>query len=482
MSSQPLKEERLARWDLCFPYDEMREACLGEAILIADQIVQRQVRAKGGNPAWVGPSGYGTDLSPVQLEQLGPHLYDGKLGVALFLAAVGRCAGRSEHADLSLRILNPLRRSLANLARDPAAAAQATLSIGGLIGIGSFIYSLLKIGEWLGEPSLLDEAHDATTLITSERITGDKRVYLQVGSAGAILALLALHKVAPVANRNGRAPLDIARECGLHLLDSRVAFAGFPKAWYLSPGKPPLIGFSYGAAGISCALLRLFEASPEPEWREAALDGWEYARSFYRPEDRTWTDIRALLRSSLDGPVEGSWSDWWLFKSKGDIPLDLQEEIVAARQEHRKETVLANKWCHGAAGIAMARIATLSSLDSPEIRDEIAGALDETCSFADAEKFMAHSADDLCCGHMGRVETLLYASQQFGDEAVLRQAAHTIAHRVIERARAKGSYTCSAARGTEHFSPALFQGTAGIGYTLLRLAHPEDLPCLLLLE
>jgi lantibiotic modifying enzyme len=32
------------------------------------------------------------------------------------------------------------------------------------------------------------------------------------------------------------------------------------------------------------------------------------------------------------------------------------------------------------------------------------------------------------------------------------------------------------------FSPSFFQGTAGIGYELLRLAYPEALPSVLLLE
>jgi lantibiotic modifying enzyme len=32
------------------------------------------------------------------------------------------------------------------------------------------------------------------------------------------------------------------------------------------------------------------------------------------------------------------------------------------------------------------------------------------------------------------------------------------------------------------YNPTLFQGTAGLGYHLLRLAEPQQLPCVLLLE
>jgi lantibiotic modifying enzyme len=470
-------------WGGCVQPDWARELFLDEALAIADQIIQRQVRTKGGNPTWLGPAGYGTELNPVQLVQLGPHLYDGKLGLAFFLAALGRVTGSSKYADLSWRVLAPLRRSISDLVRDPAAAARLRLPIGALIGIGSFIYSFLKIGEWLGEPSLLREAHDATALITSEKILKDDHVYFQAGSAGAILALLALHEVEPEVNRDGRTPLDIARECGEHLLKTRRNFAGRPKAWLLSSGKPPLIGFSYGAAGISYALLRLSEALSDPKWREAALEGWGYVRSFYRYEERRWTDIRALLQSHLGNPTEGTWRDWWFCESKGEIPLELQERAVSADHEHLKgTTILANKWCHGAAGIAMARIGTLPRLDSSEIRDEISSALEETRSFSDAGIFAAHPADDLCCGHMGRIEALLYASRQLSNESGLREAADTLAYRVIQRAQDRGSYTLSAARGKDYFAPSLFQGHAGIGYTFLRLARPGDLPCLLLLE
>ncbi|MFL6292914.1 MAG: hypothetical protein ACJ759_18630 [Thermoanaerobaculia bacterium] len=54
--------------------------------------------------------------------------------------------------------------------------------------------------------------------------------------------------------------------------------------------------------------------------------------------------------------------------------------------------------------------------------------------------------------------------------------------RVCQRAEVRGGYQLSAARGTEIFAPSLFQGLAGIGYTLLRVAEPERLPSLLLLE
>ncbi|HVR99487.1 MAG TPA: lanthionine synthetase LanC family protein, partial [Thermoanaerobaculia bacterium] len=84
-------------------------------------------------------------------------------------------------------------------------------------------------------------------------------------------------------------------------------------------------------------------------------------------------------------------------------------------------------------------------------------------------------------GHMGRIETLLSASLRLDDEGC-REAAHELMDRVCSRAQERGRYELSAARGTDVFAPSLFQGASGVGYTLLRLAAPAELPSLLLFE
>ncbi len=457
------------------------EQLLSEAVAVADLILRHQARSRDGHPAWRGPTGYGTPWSPLRCDKLGPHLYQGTTGIAFFLAALGHVTAQSQYAEIALSVLAPLRKKLRALTKDPERAREINLSIGGLMGLGSFIYSFTTIGKWLDEPSLIHEAHEATVLITPERIARDDRVRVQTGSAGAILALLALQKVLPEPNSAGRSPLDLARACALRLLETRVSYEGRPRAWVLSPNKPPLLGFCYGAAGGSFALLKLFETSPEPEVWEAALEGWDYLGSFYRPRERQWTDIRALLRARFEAPGEGSWGGWWLSGTKSNLAFPLKQDLDGEEAEDSSSLVLANKWCHGAPGILMARLATRSLLDTPEIRDEVDGALQETRWFAEEEKFSKYPADDLCCGHMGRVEALLYASRRLADESLLKDAL-VLADRVVRRAQERGTYTVTAARGTDHFSPSLFQGYGGIGYTLLRLARPEALPCLLLME
>ncbi|HEX2202162.1 MAG TPA: lanthionine synthetase LanC family protein, partial [Longimicrobium sp.] len=119
------------------------------------------------------------------------HLYDGTLGVALFLAAHARLRGADAHRDLALRAAAPLRRTLVALVRDPAKAAETVLPLGGMIGLGGYVYGLVRIGEWLESPETVRDAGEAAALFTDARIDRDERLDVVGGCAGAVLALLA---------------------------------------------------------------------------------------------------------------------------------------------------------------------------------------------------------------------------------------------------------------------------------------------------
>jgi lantibiotic modifying enzyme len=451
----------------------LSEDFFAEATAITQEIRSHHRRTPNRHVVWIGPSGYGTELIPLHLAKLGPYLYDGTTGIALFLAAQARLQEDAAAQSLCLEVLEPLRRKLMELADDPERADRLRLPVGGLIGLGSLFYALPAIGDLVGETSLIHEAHAATVLLTPHHIARDCQVRLQTGCAGAILALLALHTRAPGPNGAGRTPLDLALECAAHLLAERVSFEGGPRAWALSPGKIPLAGFSYGAAGISYALLRLYEVTGRPELLAAAREGLAFVRDLYSPERRSWRDIRADFEARYR-PRRGTWRDWW---AKGTLE-DLEEcsSVAPAAVERYPDM-----WCHGSAGIALGRLGALHLDDSPEAREEISGVLQRVQGHAAAPRSGADGPDDLCCGHMGTIELLLEAHRRMGDSEAL-EAAQTLMARILERARAQGRFQLSAARGTDVFAPSLFQGIAGIGYTLLRLAEPEALPCLLLLE
>jgi len=281
-------------------------------------------------------------------------------------------------------------------------------------------------------PILLDEAQKIASLFTPDLIFTDKTFDISNGSAGAILGLLALHKAS-----NSAEVLETALICGHHLLNHRVVSDSGYQAWATSDSKNILTGLSHGAAGIAYSLLRLYEATGETAFKEAAEEAIAYERSVFIPEMGNWPDLREI---------------------------STKEGISCMCS-----------WCHGATGIGLARVAGLGILDNDEIRKDIEVAIKTTQSYT-LSKF-----DDICCGNMGRVELLFTAAQQLSRPQLLKVAMEK-ATQVVARAEQRETFTFSPNWKNTPFLPGLFQGVSGIGYQLLRLSHPDLIPSVLLMD
>ncbi|HET6231943.1 MAG TPA: lanthionine synthetase LanC family protein [Longimicrobiaceae bacterium] len=397
-------------------------AFISEATRIGEVVNERSVQQPDGSATW---------LSPTTGAPLGPTLYDGTLGIALFLAALDRVHGDGRHRALVLRAVAPLRRTVRALAADADRARRLRLGTGGLTGAGAFVYGLARIGEWMGEPELVRDAHLATVLLTRERIAGDDRLDVTDGSAGAVLALLALDGLCSSANTADATPVEIALDCAAHLLERRTSYSGRPRAW---PGRdwPPLGGYAHGATGVALALMRLYERTGREELRVAALEGIAFERGLY----------------------DGETDNWW--NPRYERPLEQ------------------SAWCHGAPGIALGRAGGLGAYDDAEVRAEIGRTLRSTRLLPDCP------IDHLCCGNFGRVEILVTAGHATGDADALEHA-RGLAARSIARADAAGGYVLARTDEPEGVRSSLFRGLAGVGMALLRLARPDAVPSPLLL-
>jgi lantibiotic modifying enzyme len=132
-------------------------------------------------------------------------------------------------------------------------------------------------------------------------------------------------------------------------------------------------------------------------------------------------------------------------------------------------------WCYGAPGIGLARLGGLPVLDTPQVRNDIQAALQTTLTTG------LSSTDNLCCGNGGCIELLVAASGRLGQPHLLevaRQWASVLVHRATQR----GGFHLLTQLPRQAFNPGLFQGYAGVGYELLRVAFPERIPSLLLWE
>ena len=190
-----------------------------------------------------------------------------------------------------------------------------------------------------------------------------------------------------------------------------------------SLGKDLQAGFAYGAAGIAYALLRLFEVTQNARFLEGA---------------------KTIIAH------EQNW-----------------------QKAHSKELVSYNSWANGAAGIGLGRLGGLSSLNSEAIRQEIERHLIAT------QQYCLEDIDNLAWGNLGRIETLLVASQKLNRPELFDfglQATTVLVKRAKERKR----FNLVAASVPPAYNPGFLQGTTGIGYQLLRIAYPDLLPSILL--
>lgn len=131
------------------------------------------------------------------------------------------------------------------------------------------------------------------------------------------------------------------------------------------------------------------------------------------------------------------------------------------------------QWCHGAAGIGLARLGGLDVMDNPEVRAEIEVALRTT------EAYEFGVTDHLCCGNFGRLETLFLAGLSLRRSELIDLALDRANQVVVRREQGSG-YRWAA--GTDAHNPGFFTGVSGVGYELLRLCYPDILPSILLWE
>ncbi|MDZ8259870.1 type 2 lanthipeptide synthetase LanM family protein [Nostoc sp. ChiQUE01b] len=402
------------------------EALVEQAVIIAEEMQQTALRAADGSVTWMGLE-YIPDAQRFQQQPMSYDLYDGSYGVAMFLAALTKVTGDAAYKEMALGVVQQLRQVLQGLDYEAQQQATKHLGIGGAKGLGSIVYTLVQSSQFLQEHILLKDAQQAAALITPANIASDRKFDIVSGAAGAILGLLSLYSYIP-----DPVVLEQAVICGHHLLNHRSVSSNGMRAWATLDEKL-LTGFSHGAAGIAYALLRLYGVTQDTIFLAAAEEAIAYERSVFSPTAQNWPDFR------------------------GDKPV-----FIAS-------------WCHGAPGVALARLGSLGILDNQEIRQEIDIALQTT------QKFALQDIDHLCCGNFGRMDVLLVAARQLQRPELLKIVQKQAAW-AVTRAEKAGSYQLfsSLLRGT--YNPGFFQGTAGIGYELLRLAYPNLLPSTLLWE
>ncbi len=394
---------------------------------------------------WVGRSpvevtGSGTIVPAAAA--LGPELYAGSAGVALFLAQLHALTG---DAELRRTALGASARSLHQVLDRPDRLASPLSLFAGRLGVA---YAALRVAAMTG--CTLHNPMAEAILDGLDCETLNPPVFDVIGGhAGAILALLSLSKNGTPKLRATRYR-DRAIGLGEELCREAVRNG---RTWSWNPGKStehdsiarPLTGMSHGASGIAVALLELHAVTRRSEFLEAARGGFAYEDSLFDAKAGNWPDLRV-----------------------GD------DERTSPRAP-----TFCRTWCHGAPGIALARLRAVTlDLDESENHLAMARAAIGTTLLA-IEENLPHPGHDasLCHGLAGLLETVVVAGRQLGDITCLDKAS-TIARVLIDRHAGScnfpsGLISCSV-------TPSLMLGLAGTGHAFLRLHAVSEVGSILL--
>lgn len=381
---------------------------LAAARQIGDRLEELALFGENGRIGWIGLS---LNQDRWTLNPLGLDLYGGLPGVSLFLAYLAHVSGDNRYRQLAEAGLQTIHHELNEV--------KGSLKlIGGFSGWGGIIYTLCHLAALWYRPELLEQAtvyaSNLPALIEQDR-------YFDVigGAAGCLAALNVLYTLRPEPFL-----LNIMVECGNWLVkNSKPMATGLTWLTPLGP-EQGLTGFSHGAAGMAWALLHLATRTGREDFRQTAQQAIAYEQSLFVPEANNWPDLRPM---------------------PADVPAGFR-----------------TAWCHGAAGIGLARLDTLPVLDGPTIQADIAAAIQATLSGGFGKNHC------LCHGDLGNLELLIGSGRD--------EASHWATQ--IWHSLQQSGPQCGVPLAVE--TPGLMNGLAGIGYGLLRLAHP--LPSLLLLH
>lgn len=369
---------------------------------------------------WLGPSADG-----IAYGALDADLYAGVAGVGLCLAelyaATGvDCLGRTAVAAA--------RQAVADIGSIPPPRR-----LGLFAGWTGIALATARTGVLLGNEQLMNDARQLASAVNTrsdeaEGVGSD----LISGRAGTVVGLLLL------SDCLGDPPLgDGALRLGEQLLTTAVRVRG-GYAWR-TPGSqqsPALIGFSHGNAGIGYALLGLFNVSGDRRYAVAAERAFDYEQTWFDPDHGNWPDLRSV--SVRPGSVSAC------------LPYPCY-------------------WCHGAAGIALARLRAYQVLRETRWRNEALIALNTTLAMTERAQGENYS---LCHGMLGNAEILAAGTRTLeGAFSAGSVTARRIAALGLGEYRQQGRlWPCGSAAGS---APGLMLGRAGIAYFFLRLAHPQ---------
>jgi lantibiotic modifying enzyme len=418
-----------------------RERVFDGAVTIGRQLCAAAIVVDGGRYAnWMGRRDITEDRLLAQYSvrsaALGPDVYAGGAGIALFLAELYRQTGEPIFAATAAAAL---RRSVRYLRSHDLPLHPYSFFAGhaGILAVALRLRSAAPDADVDAECDwLADQIAGAGNRPPSPDIIA--------GCAGATLALLDV-----VAQSGSATAMAAAQSCGQDLC-ARAVWTDNTCAWPPhNTGErksPPMAGVAHGAAGIALALMALHRRDPDPAYLTAVRGGLAFTDLLYEDAEGNWADAR-FEHTRIDGRLTGTFQ---------------------------------TAWCHGAAGIMLVRLQAMQADPDQSARHRhLAGRAAAAVGRGLEAKLSERQSDaTLCHGVFGLSEALMTYARAV-DDPEAEAASMAVAGTSLARYRELEHWPSGINAGGP--SPSLMVGAAGIGYHMLRLAGRGPVPPILTL-
>ncbi|WP_436497765.1 type 2 lanthipeptide synthetase LanM family protein [Actinokineospora sp. HUAS TT18] len=441
---------------------------LAAACAVADQLVARGVPARG-RVNWLGLES--VDDRQWLVLPLGASLGTGHLGVALFLAQLTATTGITRYADLAHHAVAELPALIDTLTERPDLVS--AIGCGGMHGLGGIAYGLARLALLLNAPALRTAAAKAVTLAAIAAAESTDPGW-STGLAGCLAALDAvateLGNLPTATPPTTRATSSLTAGPAAGLTAGPVTSpATTPATGPLtgpaaSPATGPAAGLTGGpAAGPATGSAATPSPTPDRPTTPATPAPLDLSSaSHIAPEAAIRACADRLLHLATDAP--DPLTAWALHHfGPDDHHRAAGTRLAATALAETPDPDLPAGWCHGLAGRLLARTALPEPIPDTEIADLAAAPVRLDLS--------------LCHGELGITEVL--AAVADGPNSPAARAVRRRGGLALDTLRRHGP-RCGVPGGVP--TPGLLTGLAGIGYAMLRLAAPAQVPSALLLR
>lgn len=352
------------------------------------------------------------------------NLYDGQLGIAVFLAEAARVLHREDCAEAAVATLRTVRRWTHD-------GRNNFPFLGVFTGALGLPYALARVGEALGNNEASEASVELLAAFDPDRFKGGLDII--DGAAGGVIFLGSMLRQ---FEQRGSPCVALIRLMG-HLAERLVQNA-IPQARGIgwkpqAPNQRALTGFAHGNAGYAAALYVAARHLEKPAYQEFARAAIVYENSCFSPEEH-WLDLR----------------------ERGSTNHAVSNKRMCA-------------WCSGSAGVLLGRLLCLTAIEAgyadaaPLIDDARRAA---RIAWSEHERTSVSNLS-LCHGALGNLEILALAARQPGLDQIIPE--HTCRDWVMNgdrRWRCGDEFTSPVHAPAA--APGLMTGLAGIGLGFLR--------------